>query len=274
MHLSAECRAEGPSSPSLADNGMRNLSERLVVRTRAFSDELRRAAITIENATWGTLGYLNYTQAHRQYYDEILDRFADFQLCLVDVESDIPVALANCVPAAFSGDLDNLPEEGWDWLVETGASNWSDRKNLLGALAISVPAVHRGKGYANRMLREMGELSKRRGFDALIAPVRPTSKCDYPHVPIDEYVRWKDAEGRLFDPWLRSHLQQGGQLVGSCDRSMVVNEHVAFWETWAGRRFEASGHYVLEGALVPISIDLERQMGLYEEPNVWVTYAN
>lgn len=250
------------------------LSEGLVVRTRAFSSELRQAAIAIENTTWGSLGYLNYTQAHRQYYDDVLNTFADFQLCLVDVESELPVALANCVPAAFSGDFDDLPEEGWDWLVESGATNPAGGKNVLGALAISVPAIHRGKGYATRMLREMAALSKRRGFDALIAPVRPTSKCDYPHVPIDEYVGWKDAEGRLFDPWLRSHLQQGGQLVGPCGRSMVVNEHVAFWETWAGRRFETSGEYVLEGALVPISIDLERQMGLYEEPNVWVTYAS
>ena len=103
-----------------------------------------------------------------------LDTFADFQLCLVDVELDRPVALANCVPTAFSGDLDDLPEEGWDWLVESGATGAAGRSNVLGALAISVPAVHRGKGYATRMLREMGALSKQRGFDALIAPVRPT----------------------------------------------------------------------------------------------------
>lgn len=246
----------------------------LVVRTRAFSAELKQAAITIENTTWGALGYLNYTHAHRRYYDDILDTFADLQLCLVDVESGLPVALANCVPAAFGRDFDALPAEGWDWLVESGATNRTDRKNLLGALAISVPSIHRGKGYAIRMLREMRELSRRRGFEALIAPVRPTLKCDFPHVPIGEYVGWKDAEGRLFDPWLRSHLSQGGQLIGPCERSMVVNEHVAFWETWAGRRFETSGHYVIDGALVPISIDLERQCGLYQEPNVWVTYVN
>jgi hypothetical protein len=93
-------------------------------------------------------------------------------------------------------------------------------------------------------------------------------------VPIDEYIGWKDESGRLFDPWLRAHLSQGARLVGPCDRSMVVEEHIAFWETWAGRRFEASGEYVVDGALVPISIDLERQVGRYEEPNVWVTYGS
>ncbi len=248
--------------------------EDLVVRSRAFSDDLKRAAIAVETTTWSRLGYLNYTRPHREYYDGILETFADLQLCLVEVETDLPVALVNCVPTPCHGGLDALPAEGWDWLVETGATDRTGHSNVLGALAISVPTVHRGKGYATRMIRELRELSERRGFDAVVAPVRPTAKCDYPHVPMGEYVAWKDAKGRLFDPWLRTHLSQGGRLVGPCERSMVVEEHVAFWETWAGRRFERSGDYILDGALAPLSIDLERQAGLYEEPNVWVTYSS
>ena len=246
----------------------------LVIRTRAFSPELRQAAVAVENATWGSLGYLNYTHAHRQYYDEILGRFAHFQLCLVDIASDVPVALANCVPASVNVDLNDLPSEGWDWLVEEGATDRAGRKNVLGALAISVPAVHRGKGYAVRMLRAMRKLAKERDFDALIAPVRPTSKHNYPNVPMAEYIRWTDGEGRVFDPWLRSHLTQGGELIGPCERSMVVKEHVAFWETWAGRSFDQSGRYLLAGALAPLLIDLENEIGIYEEPNVWVKYVH
>ena len=244
----------------------------LVIRSRAFNDDLKHAAIALENATWSKFGYLNHTRAHREYYDDILEGFADLQLCLVEVATDQPLALVNCAPIPCGG-LDVLPAEGWDWLVETAGTRPAERANVLGALAISVLPVNRGKGYATRMIREMRELSERRGFDAVVAPVRPTAKCDYPHVPIGEYIRWKDAQGRQFDPWLRSHLSQGGRLVGPCERSMVVEEHIAFWETWAGRRFETSGDYVLEGALVPISIDLERQIGRYEEPNVWVTYS-
>ncbi len=246
----------------------------LVVRSRAFSDDLKQAAIAIENATWSKLGYLNYTRPHRQYYDGVLEAYADLQLCLVEVATDLPVALANCVPVQSPETFDALPAEGWDWLVETGGTRRGGSANVLGALAISVPNEHRGKGFATRMIRELRELSERRGFDAVIAPVRPTAKCDYPHVPIAEYIHWKDEAGRLFDPWLRTHLSQGGRLVGPCERSMVVEEHIAFWETWAGRRFESSGDYVLDGALVPIAIDLERQMGRYEEPNVWVTYSS
>lgn len=246
----------------------------LVVRTRAYSNELKHAAIALENATWDQFGYLNYTQAHRTYYDQILETYADYQLCLVDQATDLPVALANCVPAHYDGGLASLPAEGWDWLVETGATDRGGRANMLGALAISVPGRLRGKGYAARMLHEMRKLAERRGFDALIAPVRPTVKCEYPYVTMANYIGWHDAEGRVFDPWLRSHLSQGGRLVGPCERSMVVKEHIAFWETWAGRTFETSGEYLVEGALVPISIDLENQMGVYEEPNVWVAYAS
>lgn len=244
----------------------------LVVRSRAYSKELNHAAIELENDTWGSLGFLNYTRAHQEFYEKILDNFSDLQLCLVDEETELPVALANCVPASARGGSEGLPAEGWDWLVEAGATDSPAQANVLGALAISVPEIHRGKGYATRMIREMHDLSVRRGFDALVAPVRPTAKCKHPHVPIGEYIEWKDPEGRIYDPWLRSHLSSGGRLVGPCERSMVVEEHVAFWETWAGRPFEASGDYLLDGALVPVAIDLERETGRYEEPNVWVTY--
>ena len=53
---------------------------------------------------------------------------------------------------------------------------------------------------------------------------------------------------------------------------MVVHEHVAFWENWSEQRFEQSGAYALEGALAPVKINFDRQTGIYEEPNVWVTY--
>jgi GNAT superfamily N-acetyltransferase len=246
----------------------------LVLRTRAYSDELNRAAILLEDEVWSPLGYLNFTQAHREHYDRILENFADLQLCLVDEASQQPVALANCVPTAFDGDADDLPAEGWDWLVESGACRKPGRRNVLGALAISVPHEQRRKGYAQRMIRELRGLAERRGFDALIAPVRPSAKADHPFVAMEEYLRWQDDEGRLFDPWLRTHLSQGGKLIGPCERSMVVHEHLAFWETWAGRRFATSGSYALGGALVPVSIDVERQSGRYEEPNVWVSYAS
>jgi hypothetical protein len=54
---------------------------------------------------------------------------------------------------------------------------------------------------------------------------------------------------------------------------MVVHEPIAFWENWSNQRFETSGAFMLEGALAPVKIDLDRQTGTYEEPNVWIWYA-
>ena len=55
---------------------------------------------------------------------------------------------------------------------------------------------------------------------------------------------------------------------------MVVHERVGFWENWAKKSFDKSGLYPLEGALVPVEINLDKNYGRYEEPNVWMVYSN
>jgi hypothetical protein len=233
---------------------------------------LKKAASAIEQAAWSHLGFLNYTRAHYEHYRELLEAYPEYQLCLVDQDTDYPVAVANSVPFACSAS-DDLPPEGWDWVVETAAGTQGARADMLGALAISVPGVHRFKGYARHMIHALVDLAEAKGLRGLVAPVRPTGKVRHPWVPIADYMAWTDDSGRPYDPWLRSHLSAGGKIVGPCERSMVVQEPVAFWENWSRQRFEESGAYALEGALAPVKIDIGRKTGTYEEPNVWVTYA-
>ena len=245
----------------------------LVIRSRAESAELKRAACSIEQAAWNDLGYLNYTRPHYELYAGLLEEFADYQLCLVDEDRGYPVAVANCVPIACSG-IKDLPPEGWDWLVERADGTRRGAKaNMLGALAISVPALYRSKGYARLMIHALLDLAAQKGLDGLVAPVRPSAKAKYPNVPIEDYITWTDERGRPFDPWLRSHLAAGGKLIGPCKRSMVVNEHLGFWENWSKQTFQTTGDYELDGALAPVHIDLEHRNGRYEEPNVWVAYG-
>lgn len=244
----------------------------LIVCSRSASAELNNDATMLEDEVWGPFGFLSQTKAHQSYYNRILETHADLQLCLVSEQSGKPIALVNCVPFSFSGDLDGLPQEGWDWLVETGGQPTNKPANILGALAVSVSAEHRGKGYARRMIQELKALAERHQFGSVVVPVRPSAKCEHPFVPMKTYMHWRDGKGECFDPWLRSHLSQGARIIGSCERSMVVKEHPAFWETWAGQRFEKSDRYAFEGGLAPVDIDLEEGTGLYEEPNVWVGY--
>ena len=46
------------------------------------------------------------------------------------------------------------------------------------------------------------------------------------------------------------------------------------WADWTGGAFPASGAYVVPGALAPVHIDLERDLGRYVEPNVWVEHGS
>jgi hypothetical protein len=243
---------------------------RYLVKTRADSAALNRAAVAIEQSSWNALGYLNFTRAHFQHYDELIGRYADFQLCLVDEASGYPVAIGCCVPF-FCADPAKLPAEGWDWIVES-AGRAQTTPNMLGGLGISVPQVHRSKGLARLVIAAMRDVAEHCGFEGVVIPVRPTAKANHPDVPMREYLHWTDKAGRAYDPWLRSHLASGGAIVGEASRSMVVEEPVAFWETWAGRNFEMCGHYAVPGALAPVEIDLERDLGRYEEPNVWFAY--
>ncbi len=244
---------------------------RYAVKTRADSPELRKAAMAIEQAAWGALGFLNFTRAHFAFYQQLLEEHADCQLCLVDEATGYPVAVGNCVPLAC--DFNNLPSEGWDWIVETAANDAARPRNALGALAISVPGIHRSKGLARRMIEEFRNLAERKGLDGVIAPVRPSAKHRHPFIPMDAYLGWTDDTGRMFDPWLRSHLAAGGKIIKPAERSMVVEEPIGFWEMWSGRAFERSGEYAVEGALAPVAIDAERDVGRYVEPNVWFAYA-
>jgi hypothetical protein len=248
------------------------MAANLVIRSRADSPELKKAAASIEHAAWSDLGFLNYTRSHYEHYSDLLDAYPEYQLCLVDEDTGYPVAVANSVPVVCSGPAD-LPPEGWDWLVETAARNKNGAANMLGALAVSVPTVHRSKGYARMMIRALLELAERKKLDGVVVAVRPSAKVKHPWVSLSEYITWTDPKGRMYDPWIRSHLASGGKIVGLAERSMVVHEPLAFWETWSKQHFQASGNYALEGAIAPVKIDVDRRIGTYEEPNVWVAYA-
>jgi hypothetical protein len=52
--------------------------------------------------------------------------------------------------------------------------------------------------------------------------------------------------------------------------SMRIAGTVENWESWTGLRFPDSGAYVVSGALVPVEIDVDRDEGVYVEPNVWM----
>ena len=90
---------------------------------------------------------------------------------------------------------------------------------------------------------------------------------------IERYVAWRRDDGVLFDPWLRVHQRLGAQPLGIAPATVTVSGTVADWEEWTGLAFPASGSYVVPGALQPVSIDREQDLGLYEDHNLWMEHA-
>ena len=43
-------------------------------------------------------------------------------------------------------------------------------------------------------------------------------------------------------------------------------------EAWCRLSFPETGSYVVDGALVPLEVDRERDRGAYREPNVWMRH--
>ena len=61
-------------------------------------------------------------------------------------------------------------------------------------------------------------------------------------------------------------------MLNICTQSMYITGTVAEWERWTGQRYPGTGRYVVPGALNPILIDKEKDIGSYTEPNVWLSY--
>ncbi|MEI2690400.1 MAG: hypothetical protein V9H69_12120 [Anaerolineae bacterium] len=69
----------------------------------------------IASASWPEF-MLNDPIAGR-HWDDLFDRFADFQFALLAPDEDIVVGMGNSVPLAWAKPLTELPEAGWDWAL-------------------------------------------------------------------------------------------------------------------------------------------------------------
>ena len=95
-------------------------------------------------------------------------------------------------------------------------------------------------------------------------------KSSYPLAPFDRYIRWRRDDGSPFDPWLRAHWRLGAQFLKAMPESLIVVGKVSEWEDWTGMSFPESGEYVVPGALQPVAIGREREIGRYTDPNLWM----
>jgi GNAT superfamily N-acetyltransferase len=205
-------------------------------------------------------------------WPRIFTDFADFQFGLWD-EVGALVAIGNSIPLICDGSMADLPPDIPE-ILERGVAVKRDgrRPTALSALAAIVDPAHRSRGVSRPVIEAMGEIARRHGLKTLVAPVRPSLKQLYPLTPMERYVTWTRADGGFFDPWLRVHQRMGAEIMRVAPKAMVVTDTVVRWEEWTGLRFPESGSYVVAGAFQPVKIDVRRDIGRYEEANVWMRH--
>jgi GNAT superfamily N-acetyltransferase len=140
------------------------------------------------------------------------------------------------------------------------------------AIQVVIHPDYQGQGLSMPIIEAVRAVTKDKGFPALIIPARPNEKSKYPLISIDDYIIWRTEEGLLFDPWLRVHLRAGASIIKTCHESKTIHGTRAEWETWTGMKFPQTGEYVIPGALIPIEMNIEKDEGVYVEPNVWLLH--
>jgi GNAT superfamily N-acetyltransferase len=198
------------------------------------------------------------------YWSRLRDELPQFQLVLYDEERDAVVGEGRTAPFRWDG----LPGGVDDVLVRAFADDGAP--SALSACVAIVAPDRRGEGLSGRLIEGMRGLAAAHGLERFVAPVRPTAKTRYPLTPMERYVQWRRPDGLPFDPWIRVHARLGAELLEVCERSMAVHGTVDDWESWTGMAFPESGSYVVDGALVPVTISREADRGEYFEPNVWM----
>jgi hypothetical protein len=205
------------------------------------------------------------------------DHWPRHTVVLVDEErgGDGVVARGCSVPFAVYGeDRPQLPDHGWDaallWAVEDHLDGRDP--NVACALDIQVDQSRRGAGLAGHTLRAMKWATARAGLRELVCPLRPPDKAAEPFTPMTEYAARVRVDGLPEDRWLRVHVRNGARIVKVAPFAMVVVDGLDRWRAWTGRPFDVSGPVAVRGGLAPVVCDLERDVGAYIEPNVWVRH--
>ena len=230
--------------------------------------ELQR---TLGLNTWPE--FMQHDRIVNKYWHFLYTDFLRFQLALVD--KDEIIGIGNSVPLSWKKSFKELPDSGLDWAIYRATNDLKHGSdvNLLVGLQILINEKYQGRGISSEMLKIMKRTARVQGIDNLALPVRPLYKHKFPSIQIEDYIGWLNKDGLPFDPWLRVHIRSGGKIVGLCKRSMIICGSVSEWEKWTVSKFTKTGNYYIEGALNDVTIDKEKDSGIYVEPNIWVVHG-
>jgi GNAT superfamily N-acetyltransferase len=238
--------------------------------TRVDRPDLDEIAAEVFRERWPE--FIFHDDVPKKYLARVEEYFGRYDIVVLD--GGAVVAGGWGVPLAWNGSVDDLPSGYDDGMVravegrEAGAA-----PTALSFMAAAVSSAHDKRGLATVVLTELTRRAREAGLAHVIAPLRPTWKHRYPLVKMADYADWTRADGLSIDPWIRTHQRMGARVLGPAPRSMVIEGTVAEWESWAGMLFPVTGDYVVPDALNLVTIDRERDRGVYVEENLWVQHG-
>ena len=206
------------------------------------------------------------------YWDRVESYFPECQLFLID-DSNQLLGFVNSLPLHWDRPLSTLPDQGWDWMLEKGISDYENAilPNTLGGLQIIVTKDHRGKGYSKVLISEAKATVAKLGFAHFVIPIRPTFKDRFPNMKMTDYIQ-KQENGKTYDPWIRTHMKSGAEIIRVCAKAMRIDGDIEFWKGLTDQNIEEEGDYIISGALNPVRIDPRNNYGVYFEDNIWIRY--
>lgn len=213
--------------------------------------------------------YLSEEPTWEKCFPKILETFPEYQLFFIDENTDELLALSNQVPFYWDGDAQTLP--GYNDLLQgclDEAESGVEPTALCGIMAIT-SNDHKARGLSEYIFSGIKNLTEKYKLEHCLSPLRPTLKHLYPNFSIEQYISWKDASGRPFDPWLRSGQRANITFIGIAYNSIAITDTVTQWEKWTNMKFPVSGEYIIPDGHQLLQVDVENDTASYAEHHVW-----
>jgi hypothetical protein len=250
-----------------------------MIRMETVADCLRRAttAPTIRDHIIRTDAgayptFMLHTQS-AELWDEVYDRFPEYQIVLTQAVTGDHIGHGNMVPFRWNGTIEDLPRDAVD-MIQRACSDQrlGHPHTVVGALQAVIAPKFQRSGKSALVLQSMAAVAAESGVIDLFAPIRPSHKHNYPLLELSEYAAWRHPGGTSIDPWQRLHERLGAKPAGIATAWLTVTASTQMWSDWTNLSFLRSGSYVIPQALAPIEIDLETGFGHYREDHLWMHY--
>ncbi len=184
----------------------------------------------------------------------------------VVAEGELPVAAVRAVTLAWDGSSGGAPAAGVGEALDRAGEPGAD---TLAVLDVTVAYGARGRGVGPAVLAELDARRADLGLARTLLLLRPHAKSRYPLIPFARYASFTRADGQPFDAWFRAAWRAGFVPVLGVDRSLNARADLASWARWLGVEVPGSGPYLVDGAIKPAIVEVERDEGRYREPHLW-----